>query len=178
MVKKTRAATAVICAVAALALVTIATGVTYAATRAVPKTITACVHHVGGGLYKAATCAAHDSSLTWNIAGPQGAPGLSLFVRADLTGKIYEHSAGVTVKHISTGMYAVTFPQNVSKCAEVAGQGVEPGGSFPGGVFYLAENQRDIAGGTNVHVVDVTSYRVSNSSVTVVDAGFNLIVAC
>ena len=39
--------------------------------------ITACVHHVGGGLYEAKHCAKHDRRLTWNAVGPRGATGLA-----------------------------------------------------------------------------------------------------
>jgi hypothetical protein len=39
------------------------------------STITACVHHAGGGLYKAHHCAPHDTSLSWNVRGPRGPRG-------------------------------------------------------------------------------------------------------
>jgi hypothetical protein len=38
-------------------------------------TITACVHHRSGGLYKARHCARHDGKLSWNATGPQGSSG-------------------------------------------------------------------------------------------------------
>lgn len=38
-------------------------------------TITVCVHHKGGTLYKARTCAKHDKKLSWNKQGPAGATG-------------------------------------------------------------------------------------------------------
>jgi len=61
MFRKIRVSYAVVCGVGALALVTLASGVTYAATRTAPvTTITACVHKSGGGLYKAAKCASGD----------------------------------------------------------------------------------------------------------------------
>ena len=52
----------------------IAAGGAYAASSG-GSTITVCVHHSGGGLYKASKCNKHDSKLTWNVQGPQGKPG-------------------------------------------------------------------------------------------------------
>ena len=40
------------------------------------NTITVCVSHAGGTLYKAKKCAKHDKKLTWNKQGPQGIQGL------------------------------------------------------------------------------------------------------
>ncbi len=60
--------------VSVIALVAAASGVTYAATRTT-ATITACVHHRGGGLYLAHHCARRDHRLTWNVQGPTGARG-------------------------------------------------------------------------------------------------------
>ena len=37
--------------------------------------ITVCVHHRGGGLYRAPRCARHDRKLTWNAQGPRGPQG-------------------------------------------------------------------------------------------------------
>lgn len=39
------------------------------------KTITACVHRIGGGLYQAHKCAPHDKRLQWNVRGPTGQTG-------------------------------------------------------------------------------------------------------
>jgi len=39
------------------------------------RTITVCVHHNGGALYKARKCARHDKMLSWNKQGPPGATG-------------------------------------------------------------------------------------------------------
>jgi hypothetical protein len=181
MLKKSRATMAALCGVAALALVVIAGGVTYAATSAPPATITVCVHHSGGGLYKAAKCAAHDSSLTWNVkgpAGPQGAPGLSLFVRADETGTMHQHSPGVTVKKdtvFTTGVYHVFFKQNISKCAAVVSQGEAANNGFISGTFYLAVVQSDQFNDGNPHEVVVYP---TNTAGGPVNAGFDLILAC
>jgi hypothetical protein len=178
MQTKTRASVAAMCAIAALALVVVAGGVTYAATDGGPATITVCVHHSGGGLYKASKCAAHDSSLTWNVkgpAGPQGTPGLSLFVRADETGAVHEHSAGVTVHHEGTGFYIVTFKQNISKCAAVVSQGEASNNGFFPGTFYMAVVQSDPDNTGNPHEVDVFP---TNTAGSPVNAGFDLILAC
>ncbi len=138
------------------------------------------MHHAGGGLYKASKCAAHDSSLTWNVKGPagaQGAPGLSLFVRADQNGKMYQHSAGVTVQRYEsyTGIYEVTFKQNISKCAAVVSQGEASNNGFIPGTFYEAVVQSDPYNDGNPHQVLVYA---TNSSGDAVNAGFDLIVAC
>jgi hypothetical protein len=178
MLKRTRMGVAAMCGIAALALVVIAGGVTYAATNGAPATITVCVHHSGGGLYKASKCAAHDSRLTWNVkgpAGPPGAAGLSLFVRADETGKVYEHSAGVTVKRELTGLYKVFFKQNISKCAAVVSQGEASNNGFFPGTFFMAVVQSDPFNDGNPHEVDVFA---TNTAGSAVNAGFDLILAC
>jgi len=61
-------------AVGTAAIAIIAAGGAYAASSG-GSTITACVHHSGGGLYKASKCNKHDSKLTWNVQGPKGKPG-------------------------------------------------------------------------------------------------------
>ena len=38
-------------------------------------TISACVHHAGGGLYAARSCRSGDRRLTWSVTGPQGPRG-------------------------------------------------------------------------------------------------------
>ena len=95
MFRRTRITTAALYSVAALAVVGTASGAAYAATTTSSHTITACVHHSGGGLYLAAHCAAHDRQLTWNSQGPAGPRGLSLFARADQTGALHQHSPGL-----------------------------------------------------------------------------------
>lgn len=57
------------------ALVVAGSGGAYAAVSASSPTISACVHHNGGGLYAARKCARRDSRLTWNVKGPKGATG-------------------------------------------------------------------------------------------------------
>jgi len=61
--------------VALAALFVAASGGAYAATTRSSATIVACVHRQGGGLYVAHKCAAHDTLLSWNTAGPQGPAG-------------------------------------------------------------------------------------------------------
>lgn len=62
--------------VALIALIAAVSGGAYAATAAKSsKTISACVHHSGGGLYVARKCASHDKRLKWNVTGPRGAQG-------------------------------------------------------------------------------------------------------
>ena len=181
MFKKFRASYAVASGVAAVALVALASGVTYAATRVPVTAITACVHHSGGGLYKATKCAKGDSSLTWNITGPKGAPGakgaagLSLFVRADQNGKMHQHTAGVTVTNPFTGVYAVHFSQNISGCAAVVSQGESANNGFFPGTSFEAVVQSDAFNSGNVHEVDV--YPATTTG-TVREAGFDLILAC
>jgi hypothetical protein len=53
----------------------IAGGGAYALASSSVATITVCVSHRGGTLYKARKCGKHDRSLSWNIQGRQGAPG-------------------------------------------------------------------------------------------------------
>jgi hypothetical protein len=61
-------------ALSALAL-TITGGGAYALASSAGGTITVCVGHRGGTLYKAKTCHRGDKRLSWNKQGPQGNPG-------------------------------------------------------------------------------------------------------
>jgi Collagen triple helix repeat (20 copies) len=61
--------------VALIALVIATSGGAYGAGRVSSPTISACVHHSGGGLYTAHRCARGDISLTWNVTGPRGPSG-------------------------------------------------------------------------------------------------------
>ena len=62
-------------AVALFAVTAAAGGSAIAASIAAPGTISACVHHSGGGLYVAHRCARHDRKLTWNVQGLPGVAG-------------------------------------------------------------------------------------------------------
>jgi hypothetical protein len=66
---------------APVALVTVVTllagaGGGYALASGSSTTITVCVSHKGGGLYKAKRCKKRDSRLSWNQTGPQGVQGV------------------------------------------------------------------------------------------------------
>ena len=56
-------------------LIVAVTGAAYATVNSSAPTISACVHHAGGGIYIARRCAARDRRLTWNTTGPQGPQG-------------------------------------------------------------------------------------------------------
>jgi hypothetical protein len=63
-------------AVSLVALVLAASGGAYAAGAASSSSqLSACVDHLGGGLYLQGRCARHDRRVTWNIAGRRGAVG-------------------------------------------------------------------------------------------------------
>jgi hypothetical protein len=62
-------------AVALFALVLGASGGAYAAVSESSNAVVACVHHHGGGLYEARTCARRDRRLVWSVTGPTGATG-------------------------------------------------------------------------------------------------------
>ena len=53
----------------------VAGGGAYALASSGGGTITVCVSHKGGALYRAKKCAKHDKQLSWNKQGPQGATG-------------------------------------------------------------------------------------------------------
>jgi hypothetical protein len=183
MLRRTRVTAAALCSVAALAVAVIACGAAYAASAAKSRTITVCVHHNGGGLYRAARCDAHDSRLTWNAQGPAGprgpagAKGLSLFARVDQAGTLHQHSAGVTVTKDKTftGVYHVFFAQNISRCAAVVSQGEAANNSFFPGTLYEAVVQSDPNNDGNPHEVAVFP---TDPSGVPRDAGFDLILAC
>jgi hypothetical protein len=58
-----------------VAALVLAGGGAYALASSTGGTITVCVTHHGGTLYKAKKCAKHDSRLSWNKQGSAGAPG-------------------------------------------------------------------------------------------------------
>jgi hypothetical protein len=60
-------------ALGTVALVVGAAGGAYATSGS--GSITVCIHHNGGGLYKAHKCAKHDRKLSWNVQGPTGPRG-------------------------------------------------------------------------------------------------------
>jgi hypothetical protein len=62
---------AAVCAAALL----IAGGGGYALASSSSDTITVCIKHQGGTLYKARKCAKHDTELSWNKLGPRGLQG-------------------------------------------------------------------------------------------------------
>ena len=110
-------------------------------------------------------------------AGTPGASGLSLFVRADQTGAIHQHTTGATVvkSGVYTGLYKVTFTQDISNCAVVVSQGEGSSNGFFAGVQFVAKIDSDPGSGGDVHSVDVYP-TLTNGTAT--DAGFDLIVAC
>ena len=119
-------------------------GGAYALASAKGGTITVCVSHHGGALYKAKKCAKPDKELSWNKAGspgPQGTPGTpgapgmpatKLFAAVRDAGTIAASSDGVQVYHVSTGVWQVDFAQDISHCAALATIGAVPVYSAPG----------------------------------------------
>lgn len=61
--------------IALVALVVAASGGAYAAVTANSKSIVACVHRDGGGLYLRRTCSRNDRRVVWSVAGPRGQAG-------------------------------------------------------------------------------------------------------
>jgi hypothetical protein len=59
-----------------VAMLAVAAGAAFAAMSG-GGTISVCVHHSGGGLYRANKCARHDKKLSWNVQGPRGAQGVT-----------------------------------------------------------------------------------------------------
>lgn len=144
-----RALTAVATALAILAVV--AVGGAHAAAGG-EGTITICVHHRGGGLYRSrGRCARHDFKLNWNAAGregpagsqgsqgpagaqgPQGQPGPPgsalawAQVGADGTAFVSGGTSHITVTHPSTGVYCVAVTPNPGFEAPVVANGTSPG---------------------------------------------------
>lgn len=97
-------------------------GGAYAMAASGAGTINVCVHRHGGALYRAAHCARQDSSLSWNVAGPQGAKGAT-----GATG-----SAGVTNIYSTGSDLANTTIQGLSTDATVESL------SLPAGSYYLS----------------------------------------
>jgi hypothetical protein len=60
---------------ALIAIALVLGGGAYALGSSSAGTITACVSHKDGTLYRASTCRAHDKTLTWNQQGPIGPRG-------------------------------------------------------------------------------------------------------
>jgi hypothetical protein len=61
----------------AVAVLLLVGGGAYALAASGGGTITVCVKHKGGALYKAKKCAKHDSKLSWGKQGPKGATGVA-----------------------------------------------------------------------------------------------------
>jgi hypothetical protein len=58
-----------------IATLLVSAAAVYALASTGAKSISVCVKHTGGVLYRAKRCAKHDQKLTWNKRGPQGATG-------------------------------------------------------------------------------------------------------
>lgn len=137
-------------------------------------TIAACVHHYGGGLYRARRCSRGDPRLTWNVQGQQGVPGpqgpagsdglpaTKLWAVVDGSAPSIVRGSGATGVSVpaSTGTYEVDFNRDVSQCAYSAtlGQptagllgpavgfvGVEPSYGVPNGVFVQTNDRTGTA---------------------------------
>jgi hypothetical protein len=102
-------------ALCALALLAAGGGYAFASGTAA-KTIHACVHHRGGGVYIAKKCAKHDRKLSWNQVGPRGPAGPTGPQGPGATDVVYNTAGGgssttVTIGRI--GPWTVSF-----NCAE------------------------------------------------------------
>jgi len=134
--------TRLVVALATVAL-TIALGGAALAASTSGRTIAACVHHHGGGLYRAGHCGRGDTRLTWNIQGQQGLPGppgtpglpaTKLWAVVDgSTPSIVRGSGATGVSVVAgPGAYEVDFNQDVSGCAYSATLGQPTGGTLLG----------------------------------------------
>jgi hypothetical protein len=73
-VRRRRMILGIAVAAVTLAVLAAAGGAAYAVSSS-GSTITVCVRHHGGALYRAHRCASHDAKLSWNARGPQGTNG-------------------------------------------------------------------------------------------------------
>ncbi|MGD0197592.1 MAG: hypothetical protein ABSC56_06770 [Solirubrobacteraceae bacterium] len=142
--------------VSCTALVLAASGAGYAAGDGASPTISACVHHAGGGLYIARSkCARGDRKLSWDAAGPQGAtgsagapgsqgtpgaqgatgvsgtPATTLYAQVESNATINTSSPGVTAGYSSPEFF-VDFGQNISHCVPLVQEGSLPVFGSPG----------------------------------------------
>ena len=108
-------------------------GAAYAASKS-SGTITVCVAHTSGTLYKHASCNKGDSTLSWNVRGPRGPagpPATSLWALVDGSASpTLIYGKGVTSVSDFSGTILVTFSKNVSKCAFVATPASTGGGYY------------------------------------------------
>jgi hypothetical protein len=107
------------------------------ATSSSSRSIVACAHRHGGGLYVASGCAPHDRRLALNVTGPQdpaAAPGTTLFAQVTRDGTINASSPGVTASQFAghAGTYRVNFGRDISHCAATATLGALPAFGTPG----------------------------------------------
>jgi hypothetical protein len=121
----------------AVALMLTVSGATYEVASDSSGTITACVHHKGGGLYVASKCAPHDRRISLIAGGSQnvsGGPAANLFAQIAVTGEINASSPGVSASELSghTGTYRVDFGENIARCAASATLGSVPIFGIPG----------------------------------------------
>jgi hypothetical protein len=186
-----------VCAIAIAA----ATGVAYAAASS-HGTISVCLRHSGGTLYKAKKCAKHDKKLTWNQqgpsgsqgpkgktgargpTGPQGPPGAQgaagsarAYGRVDGT-SVTESQNVVSVSNPSAGTFCITLASTITPgtTLPVVTPDEQLDATFPGnpGAFvYVAEyGGPPSAVGCPSGTFPVLTYVVAGTQVTLSSQGF------
>ena len=127
------------------------------------------------------TCTANENPLNFNQQGPQGVPGkpgtpaVKLFARLSSTGTVRGGSGVTTVSHNSTGIYDLTFAQDVTNCAATASvdgnENTGDGdGAFPGSVV--------VEHGLPANEIDVFVFNTTGPNTVSQDAPLSVIVAC
>lgn len=161
-----------------------------------------CVSKLTGGLRvidpsTGATCTAAETALNFNQQGPQGVPGspgpkgdkgdkgdpgepaVKLFARLSSTGTVRSGSGVSAVAHGNTGIYNVTFDQDVSGCAAMAG--VDGNESTGDGAFAANVVVEHGGPGTGIPASEVDVFvfnNVGQGSFVSQDAPLSLIVVC
>jgi hypothetical protein len=148
-------------------------GIAYASIPDANGVIHGCYQKVNGQLRvidtdKGGKCLASEAALNWNqtgARGPTGPSGVSLFADVKSDGTLV-HGTATAATRIASGVYTVTFGQDVSGCAAVANVGLFAGADS----VFLAFAGSGTAPATpdNVDVVLSSGF----------DSSFRLIVAC
>lgn len=90
----------------------------YALASGASNTIHACVHHHGGGIYIAKTCATGDSAISWNKVGPRGLQG-----PRGRTGPRGPQGPGATSINFTTAGSASPTPMTIGNAGPLTAMG-------------------------------------------------------
>lgn len=129
------------------------------------------------------TCTAGENPLNFNQQGPQGVPGppgtpaVKLFARLSSAGTVRTASGLTTVSHNNTGIYDLTFAQDVANCAATASVDADENTGDGDGAFAANVLVEHGVPANEIDVFVFNTIRYPGSSVSQ-DAPLSVILAC